>query len=45
MRWNIRNRKTIDKLPDFMAKWDYIIAPESSEDVFPQYDYDDLIIT
>lgn len=41
----VRNRKVIDKLPDFMKKWDYIIAPESSEDVFPQYEADDLIIT
>lgn len=41
----VRNRRVIDKLPRFMASWDYIIAPESSEDVFPQYEADDLIIT
>lgn len=28
-----------------MGKWDYRIVPESSEDVFPQYDSEDLIIT
>lgn len=41
----VRNRSVLYKLPDFMKKWDYIIAPEAKESVFPQYESDSLIIT
>lgn len=41
----VRNKKVIEKLPSFMHKWDYIIAPEAHESCFPQYDSDSLIIT
>lgn len=41
----VRNKAVLNKLPDFMKKWDCIIAPEASESVFPQYEADSLIIT
>lgn len=41
----VRNKGVLYKLPDFMRKWDYIIAPEAKESVFPQYETDSLIIT
>ncbi|MDR3245561.1 MAG: hypothetical protein LBT50_03920 [Prevotellaceae bacterium] len=41
----LRNKSVIDKLPEFMSNWDYIIAPEPTDDLFPNYESDNLIIT
>lgn len=41
----VRNKGVLQKLPGFMKKWDYIIAPEATMNCFPQYESDDMIIT
>lgn len=41
----LRNNMVLQKLPTFMQHWEYIIAPEASESMFPQYDSKSLIIT
>lgn len=40
----LRNKKIIEKLPLFMKKWDYIIAPEPTNDLFPKYETENWLI-
>jgi glycine amidinotransferase len=40
----LRNKKVINKLSEFMTNWEYIIAPEPTDDLFPKYETDSLII-
>lgn len=41
----LRNESVVDYLPEQLRSWDRIIAPEPSENNFPAYDDDDLILT
>lgn len=41
----VRNAAVLDKLPSFMRKWEYIVAPEPNADAFPTYDVESLAIT
>jgi glycine amidinotransferase len=41
----VRNRAVAERLPEPLRRWDRIYAPEPSQDNFPDYDDDDLIIS
>ena len=41
----LRNSQFLDKLPKPLQKWDIIYPPEPTENIFPQYEEDDLILT
>jgi glycine amidinotransferase len=41
----LRNPQFLDKLPEFLQKWDIIYPPEPTENIFPQYEDDELILT
>ncbi|MCP4105830.1 MAG: glycine amidinotransferase [Desulfobacteraceae bacterium] len=41
----LRNPGVVDKLPEPLKKWDKIFAPEPTENIFPEYEEDDLILT
>lgn len=41
----LRNPQFLDKLPEALQKWDIIYPPEPTENIFPQYEADDLILT
>ncbi|MBN3922050.1 glycine amidinotransferase [Nostoc sp. NMS4] len=41
----LRHPKFLDKLPEFLQKWDVIYPPEPMENIFPQYEDDELILT
>ncbi|MFM6196349.1 MAG: glycine amidinotransferase [Planktothrix sp.] len=41
----LRNPQFFDRLPEALQKWDIIYPPEPTENIFPTYDNDDLILT
>ena len=41
----LRNPSVRPKLPEPLQKWDVIYAPDPSENIFPDYEEDDLILT
>ncbi len=41
----LRSPKFLDKLPEFLQKWDIIYPPEPKENIFPKYEDDELILT
>lgn len=41
----IRNEGVLDYLPEQLRSWDYIIPPSPSQNNFPDYDGDELILT
>ncbi|MDB9310439.1 glycine amidinotransferase [Aphanizomenon sp. CS-733/32] len=41
----LRNPQFFDRLPEPLKKWDIIYPPEPTENIFPTYDDDDLILT
>ena len=41
----LRNPQFLDKLPEALQKWDIIYPPEPTENIFPEYEEDDLILT
>lgn len=41
----LRNPSIREKLPEKLKKWDVIYAPEPTENIFPQYEDDDLLLT
>jgi glycine amidinotransferase len=41
----LRNPQFLDQLPAPLQKWDIIYPPEPTENIFPQYEEDDLILT
>ena len=41
----LRKPEFLDKLPDPLQKWDIIYPPEPKENMFPQYEDEDLILT
>lgn len=41
----LRNPGFFDKLPEPLKKWDIIYPPEPTENIFPHYEEDDLILT
>jgi glycine amidinotransferase len=41
----LRHPRFLDKLPEFLQKWDIIYPPEPTENIFPQYEDDELILT
>jgi len=41
----LRNPQFLDQLPTPLQKWDIIYPPEPTENIFPQYEEDDLILT
>lgn len=41
----LRQPKFLDKLPEFLQKWDIIYPPEPTDNIFPQYEDDELILT
>ncbi|MCP2728153.1 glycine amidinotransferase [Limnofasciculus baicalensis] len=41
----LRHPQFLDKLPEFLQKWDIIYPPEPTENIFPQYEDDELILT
>ncbi len=43
--WLVRNPKILDFLPEAYRKWDYIVAPEAKEDLFPSYQKSNIAIS
>lgn len=41
----LRNPQFLDRLPEPLQKWDIIYPPEPTENIFPDYEADDLILT
>lgn len=41
----LRNPSVLPKLPEPLQKWDVIYAPDPTENIFPDYEEDDLILT
>ncbi len=41
----LRNPQFLDRLPEPLQKWDIIYPPEPTENIFPTYEDDDLILT
>jgi glycine amidinotransferase len=41
----LRNPEIGDKLPEPLRKWDKIYSPEPTENIFPTYEEDDIVIT
>lgn len=41
----LRNPGFLDRLPEPLQKWDIIYPPEPTENIFPTYEDDDLILT
>ena len=41
----LRNPQFLDRLPEPLQKWDIIYPPEPTENIFPEYEDDDLILT
>ncbi|MHC5599863.1 MAG: glycine amidinotransferase [Nostoc sp.] len=41
----LRNPKFLDQLPEPLQKWDIIYPPEPTDNIFPQYESNDLILT
>jgi len=41
----LRNPGIGDKLPEPLRKWDKIYSPEPTENIFPTYEEDDIVIT
>lgn len=41
----LRNPDVADKLPAPLRSWDRIYAPEPADNIFPQYEDDDLVLT
>ncbi len=41
----LRNPQFLDRLPEALQKWDIIYPPEPTENIFPEYEEDDLILT
>lgn len=41
----LRNPGFFDQLPEPLKKWDIIYPPEPTENIFPNYEEDDLILT
>ncbi|MFD6950249.1 glycine amidinotransferase [Nocardiopsis sp. TSRI0078] len=41
----VRSREVVDFLPEALRKWDMIVAPPPSENNFPSYEDDDLVLT
>ncbi len=41
----LRNKSILDKLPDWLQKWDILIPPEPKDNWFPEYPSDQLYLT
>ncbi len=41
----LRNPQFLERLPEPLQKWDIIYPPEPTENIFPTYEADDLILT
>lgn len=41
----LRNKGIVDKLPDWLQKWDILIPPEPKDNWFPEYPSDQLYLT
>jgi glycine amidinotransferase len=44
-RLMLRNKGIIDKLPEWLQKWDILIPPEPKDNWFPKYPSDELYLT
>ncbi|MER6031058.1 glycine amidinotransferase [Streptomyces sp. NPDC001851] len=41
----VRNPEVAEKLPDPLRSWDRIYPPDPTDDIFPRYEDDDMILT
>lgn len=41
----VRNEAVHAQLPEFLQKWDYIVPPAPTDNNFPEYGADDLVLT
>lgn len=42
--WLVRDKKCLDLLPQKFSRWDFVVAPDAEEDLFPSYERNNLSI-